>query len=198
MPQNALEPCTNGFAQPIFLHTLKETEKDVPDEDAEESKDDDEQKAKVEEVDDDEEKKPKTKKVKESKIEEEVGATSCDAAHSAQLRCQQEHVLTHLLRSSTSRSPSGPEIPTTSRPRSTVHSTSLSPTTGKTTLRSSTSRLRVSLSSVPSSSFPSVLPLTFSRPRRARVRSLPRLGLETNTDLSFRQHQALRPPCFHH
>ena len=65
------------ISYPIYLHVLKETEKEVPDEDAEESKDadeDEEKKAKIEEVDDDEEekeKKPKTKKVKESKIEEE-------------------------------------------------------------------------------------------------------------------------------
>jgi len=61
------------ISYPIYLHVLKETEKDVPDEDAEEVKEDDEKKPKVEEVDDDEEeeKKPKTKKVKESKIEEE-------------------------------------------------------------------------------------------------------------------------------
>ena len=65
------------ISYPIYLHVLKETEKDVPDEDAEETKDaeeDEEKKAKIEEVDDEEEekeKKPKTKKVKESKIEEE-------------------------------------------------------------------------------------------------------------------------------
>ncbi|KAL8957679.1 MAG: hypothetical protein Q9193_005115 [Seirophora villosa] len=65
------------ISYPIFLHVLKETEKDVPDEDAEETKEeeeDDEKKAKIEEVDDDEEEKKKekkTKKVKESKIEEE-------------------------------------------------------------------------------------------------------------------------------
>ncbi|KAI4251996.1 MAG: hypothetical protein LQ352_004533 [Teloschistes flavicans] len=64
------------ISYPIYLHVLKETEKDVPDEDAEEAKDeeDDEKKAKIEEVDDDEEdkkKEKKTKKVKESKIEEE-------------------------------------------------------------------------------------------------------------------------------
>jgi molecular chaperone HtpG len=62
------------ISYPIYLHVLKETEKEVPDEDAEEVEDDDEKKAKIEEVDDDEEekeKKPKTKKVKESKIEEE-------------------------------------------------------------------------------------------------------------------------------
>ncbi|KAI4164287.1 MAG: hypothetical protein LQ342_001932 [Letrouitia transgressa] len=66
------------ISYPIYLHVLKETEKDVPDEDAEESKEgeeDEEKKAKIEEVDDDEEeekeKKKKTKKVKESKIEEE-------------------------------------------------------------------------------------------------------------------------------
>ncbi|KAI4200280.1 MAG: hypothetical protein LQ350_004028 [Teloschistes chrysophthalmus] len=64
------------ISYPIYLHVLKETEKDVPDEDEEETKDeeDDEKKAKIEEVDDDEEdkkKEKKTKKVKESKIEEE-------------------------------------------------------------------------------------------------------------------------------
>ena len=59
----------------IYLHVLKETEKEVPDEDAEEVTDEsDDKKPKVEEVDDDEddkEKKKKTKKVKESSIEEE-------------------------------------------------------------------------------------------------------------------------------
>ena len=66
------------ISYPIYLHVLKETEKEVPDEDAEEVKDeeeDEEKKAKIEEVSDDEEedkeKKKKTKKVKESKIEEE-------------------------------------------------------------------------------------------------------------------------------
>ncbi|KAK4988025.1 Hsp90 chaperone hsp82 [Elasticomyces elasticus] len=60
------------ISYPIYLHVLKETERDVPDEEAEEKEVDDEKKPKVEEVDDDEEeKKPKTKKVKESKIEEE-------------------------------------------------------------------------------------------------------------------------------
>lgn len=65
------------ISYPIYLHVLKETEKDVPDEDAEEIKEeeeDGEKKAKIEEVDDDEEEKKKekkTKKVKESKIEEE-------------------------------------------------------------------------------------------------------------------------------
>ena len=65
------------ISYPIYLHVLKETEKDVPDEDAEEEtkeEEDDEKKAKIEEVDDEEEEKKKekkTKKVKESKIEEE-------------------------------------------------------------------------------------------------------------------------------
>ncbi|TVY29145.1 Heat shock protein 90-like protein [Lachnellula hyalina] len=62
------------ISYPIYLHVLKETEKEVPDEDAEETKDEeDDQKAKIEEVDDDEEEKKekKTKKIKESKIEEE-------------------------------------------------------------------------------------------------------------------------------
>ncbi|KAL9107597.1 MAG: hypothetical protein Q9227_007500 [Pyrenula ochraceoflavens] len=61
------------ISYPIYLHVLKETEKEVPDEDAEEKEEEDEEKKpKVEEVDDDEEKKEKkTKKIKESKIEEE-------------------------------------------------------------------------------------------------------------------------------
>ncbi|KAF1353613.1 molecular chaperone and allergen Mod-E/Hsp90/Hsp1 [Delphinella strobiligena] len=61
------------ISYPIYLHVLKETETEVPDEEAEENKEeDDEKKPKVEEVDDEDEKKEKkTKKVKESKIEEE-------------------------------------------------------------------------------------------------------------------------------
>ena len=61
------------ISYPIYLHVLKETETEVPDEEAEEeTTEGDEKKPKVEEVDDDEEKKEKkTKKVKESKIEEE-------------------------------------------------------------------------------------------------------------------------------
>merc|ERR1712025_1109347 len=54
------------ISYPIYLHVLKETETEVPDEEADVEE--------VEEVDDEEEdkeKKPKTKKVKESKIEEE-------------------------------------------------------------------------------------------------------------------------------
>ena len=62
------------ISYPIYLHVLKETEKEVPDDDEEaKEEEDEEKKPKVEEVDDDEEeeKKKKTKKVKESKIEEE-------------------------------------------------------------------------------------------------------------------------------
>lgn len=60
------------ISYPIYLHVLKETEKEVEDEEAEEVKDEDEKKPKVEEVDDEEEeKKKKTKTVKETKIEEE-------------------------------------------------------------------------------------------------------------------------------
>ncbi|KAI9737073.1 MAG: heat shock protein 90 [Cirrosporium novae-zelandiae] len=63
------------ISYPIYLHVLKETEKEVPDEEAEETKEEeegDEKKPKIEEVDEDEEKKEKkTKKIKETKIEEE-------------------------------------------------------------------------------------------------------------------------------
>jgi len=69
------------ISYPIYLHVLKKTEKEVPDEDAEaeaeekEQEEDEEKKPKVEEVDEDEEeekeKKKKTKKVTEEKIEEE-------------------------------------------------------------------------------------------------------------------------------
>ncbi|OJJ53975.1 hypothetical protein ASPSYDRAFT_61916 [Aspergillus sydowii CBS 593.65] len=61
------------ISYPIYLHVLKETEKEVPDEEAESKEEgDDEKKPKIEEVDEDEEKKEKkTKTVKESKIEEE-------------------------------------------------------------------------------------------------------------------------------
>lgn len=61
------------ISYPIYLHVEKETETEVPDEEAEEKTEDDEsKKPKIEEVDDEEEeKKPKTKTVKETKIEEE-------------------------------------------------------------------------------------------------------------------------------
>jgi molecular chaperone HtpG len=62
------------ISYPIYLHVQKETETEVPDEDAEEVEEGDDKKPKIEEVDDEEEekeKKPKTKKVKETKIEEE-------------------------------------------------------------------------------------------------------------------------------
>ena len=63
------------ISYPIYLHVVKETETEVPDEDDEEVEEDaDEKKAKIEEVDDEEEEKKKekkTKKVKESKVEEE-------------------------------------------------------------------------------------------------------------------------------
>ncbi|RKU45000.1 heat shock protein 90 [Coniochaeta pulveracea] len=62
------------ISYPIYLHVQKETEKEVPDEEAEETTEEgDDKKPKIEEVDEDEEKekKPKTKKVKETTIEEE-------------------------------------------------------------------------------------------------------------------------------
>lgn len=60
------------ISYPIYLHVLKETEKEVEDDEAEEKEEDEDKKPKVEEVDEEEEeKKKKTKKVKESKIEEE-------------------------------------------------------------------------------------------------------------------------------
>ncbi|KAI1080727.1 hsp90-like protein [Whalleya microplaca] len=62
------------ISYPIYLHVVKETEKEVPDEEAEETTEEgDDKKPKIEEVDDDEEKEKtkKTKKVKETSIEEE-------------------------------------------------------------------------------------------------------------------------------
>ncbi|KAK4222984.1 heat shock protein 90 [Podospora fimiseda] len=63
------------ISYPIYLHVQKETETEVPDEEAEEKTEEgDDKKPKIEEVEDDEEgkeKKPKTKKVKEIKVEEE-------------------------------------------------------------------------------------------------------------------------------
>ncbi|KAH6641389.1 heat shock protein 90 [Chaetomium tenue] len=62
------------ISYPIYLHVQKETEKEVPDEEAEEVEEGDDKKPKIEEVDDEEEdkeKKPKTKKIKETTIEEE-------------------------------------------------------------------------------------------------------------------------------
>ncbi|PFH58846.1 hypothetical protein XA68_13152 [Ophiocordyceps unilateralis] len=74
------------ISYPIYLHVKKETETEVPDEDADEevkdseevkeSGEDDDKKPRIEEVDDEDEekekeKKKKTKKVKETKIEEE-------------------------------------------------------------------------------------------------------------------------------
>ncbi|KAI1754649.1 heat shock protein 90 [Xylaria castorea] len=62
------------ISYPIYLHVTKETEKEVPDEEAEEVEADDDKKPKIEEVDDEDEekeKKPKTKKIKETTIEEE-------------------------------------------------------------------------------------------------------------------------------
>ncbi|KAH8685317.1 Hsp90 protein-domain-containing protein [Ilyonectria robusta] len=66
------------ISYPIYLHVEKETEIEVPDEEAEveevTEEGDDDKKPKIEEVDDEEEskeKKPKTKKIKETKIEEE-------------------------------------------------------------------------------------------------------------------------------
>ncbi|KAK3940804.1 heat shock protein 90 [Diplogelasinospora grovesii] len=62
------------ISYPIYLHVKKETEKEVPDVEAEEVEEEgDDKKPKIEEVDEDEEKekKKKTKKIKEIKIEEE-------------------------------------------------------------------------------------------------------------------------------
>jgi molecular chaperone HtpG len=64
------------ISYPIYLHVKKETETEVPDEDAEEVKEEegDDKKPRIEEVDDEDEekeKKKKTKTVKETKIEEE-------------------------------------------------------------------------------------------------------------------------------
>ncbi|KAI0595320.1 heat shock protein 90 [Biscogniauxia sp. FL1348] len=63
------------ISYPIYLHVKKETEKEVPDEEAEEVEEaDDDKKPKIEEVDDEgeeKEKKKKTKKITETSIEEE-------------------------------------------------------------------------------------------------------------------------------
>jgi molecular chaperone HtpG len=63
------------ISYPIYLHVEKETETEVPDEEAEEvTEEGDDKKPRIEEVDDedeDKEKKKKTKTVKETKIEEE-------------------------------------------------------------------------------------------------------------------------------
>jgi len=62
------------ISYPIYLHVKKETEKEVPDEEAEAAEEGDDKKPRIEEVEDEEEdkeKKPKTKKIKETSIEEE-------------------------------------------------------------------------------------------------------------------------------
>ncbi|KAM0327668.1 hypothetical protein ACHAQA_005961 [Verticillium albo-atrum] len=64
------------ISYPIYLHVVKETEKEVPDEEGEEAEvteEDDDKKPKIEEVDDEEEEKKekKVKKVKETTIEQE-------------------------------------------------------------------------------------------------------------------------------
>jgi molecular chaperone HtpG len=64
------------ISYPIYLHVKKETEKEIPDEEAEETVEDeeDDKKPKIEEVDDEDEekeKKKKTKKITETTIEEE-------------------------------------------------------------------------------------------------------------------------------
>ncbi|KAJ4302073.1 Hsp90 chaperone hsp82 [Collariella sp. IMI 366227] len=62
------------ISYPIYLHVQKETEKEVPDEEAEEAAEGDDKKPRIEEVEDEEEdkeKKKKTKTIKETKIEEE-------------------------------------------------------------------------------------------------------------------------------
>jgi len=124
---------------PIYLLVEKTEEKEVSDDEDDEKKDEDKNEEGEVEDAEKEDKKKKTKKVKEVKKE-------CNF--------------------STSRSLFGCASPRISPRRSMPLSTRASPTTGRSTSPSSTSRLRDSWSSLLSCSFPSVPPSTCSRAAR--------------------------------
>lgn len=151
------------ISYPIYLHVTKEVEREVPDDDEEDTK-----------VEDGDDKKPKI---------EEVGLFSQTIAVYNRLTL---HRLTMMKRrrrrrsrrsrnskkrkkSSTRPSLSGPATPLTSTAKSTLPFTSLSPMIGKTIWLSSTSPSRVSLNSVLSFLFPNVLLSIFLRPNEPRT-----------------------------
>ena len=138
------------ISYPIYLHVLKETEKEVPDEDAEVRR----SMMMVR-------RRPRSKRSTTMRMRTKRRRRRPRRSRSPRLR----------KKSSTRPSPSGLATPPTSPPKSMLPSTNLSPTTGKITSPSSTSPSKVSLSSEPSSSSPSELPSISSRPRRPRTTS---------------------------
>jgi len=134
------------ISYPIYLHVLKETEKEVEDEDAAETS------------------KRVTRRSPRSR-------RSMTRRRRRRRRPRRSRSPRSRRRSSTRPIPSGHEIPRTSQLKSMPLSTSHCPMTGRTTLVSSTSPSRVSLSSALSSSSPSAHHSTSSRLRRRRTTS---------------------------